>query len=53
MRPSTARQFVEQIRAQLSSWEYKSTATTSAVAAQELSTVDAEIAELQQAHFPQ
>jgi hypothetical protein len=53
MRPSTARQFVEQSRAQLSSWEYKSTATTSAVAAQELSTVDAEIAELQQAHFPQ
>jgi hypothetical protein len=53
MRPPAARMLVEQSRARLSSWSYRSTATTSADASAELAKVDAEIDQLRQAYFPQ
>jgi hypothetical protein len=53
MRPVAARQFAEQTRAQLSSWEYPTTATTANEAGKELAIVDGEITQLQQTYFPQ
>jgi hypothetical protein len=46
MRPATARQLVEQCREALGSWGYKSMATTSGQADDELAKVDAEIEQL-------
>lgn len=50
--PKSARVLVEQARARLSSWDYRTTANSSSEARQELENLDQEIAQLSEAYFP-
>ena len=51
MRAPVARRLAEQLRAQLSSWDYRSTSKTSKEAGKELAQLDEEIAHIRQVYF--
>lgn len=51
--PKVGRKLVEQARAELSSWEYRTTANSSLDAARELDRVDQEIVQLRKTYFPE
>jgi hypothetical protein len=51
MRTPVARRLAEQLRAQLSSWDYRSTSKTSEEAGKELAKLDQEIAHIRQVYF--